>query len=77
MKLVTKDPAPRKRRAVIIFDRTIDYSAVLAGFILVFIILSVTAEVVTRAWLSRPIHWVLQFRGVFFLVVHSATIVVV
>jgi len=53
MKLVKKFAA--------IFDRTNDSLMFLAVLVLVFIMLSVTAEVVMRYFLGRPLIWVVDF----------------
>jgi len=47
-------------RAGSIFDRTIDTLTVVATIILVFVMLSVCAEVVLRYFLNRPLIWVVQ-----------------
>ena len=50
MKLLTK--------AGTIFDRTINYLAFLAAAIIIFNMLSVSAEVIMRYFLKRPMVWV-------------------
>lgn len=45
-------------RLAAMFDRTIDLLAWLAAFLLVFAMLSVTADVVSRKFFERPIIWV-------------------
>ena len=41
-----------------IFDRTIQVATLLAGILLIFLMLSVSADVVLRYFLGRPIGWV-------------------
>ena len=41
-----------------IFDRTIDVATLLAGILIIFMMLSVGADVVLRYFLGRPIGWV-------------------
>lgn len=43
------------------FDRIIDYLAYIAGAFVIFIMLSISAEVVSRHLLDRPIAWAIQF----------------
>ena len=52
MRLITK--------AGSIFDRTINILTVAAIVILVFVMLSVCAEVILRYFLNRPLIWVVQ-----------------
>ena len=52
MKLVTKVTA--------IFERTIELAAALAGALLVFVLLSESAEVVMRYFLRNPLIWVVE-----------------
>lgn len=51
-KLVTK--------AAAIFDRTLDFFALLACVVLGFMVLSICAEVVMRYFLNRPLVWVME-----------------
>ena len=41
-----------------IFDRTIQVATLLAGILLIFLMLSVSADVVLRYFLGRPMGWV-------------------
>jgi TRAP-type C4-dicarboxylate transport system permease small subunit len=51
------------KKASIIFDRIIDLSAILAGILLIFVTLSVCAEVFLRYFLGRPTVWVVEIAG--------------
>ena len=44
----------------IIFDRTINVTAFLAGILLIFMMLSVSVAVASRYLLGRPIGWVIE-----------------
>lgn len=46
-----------------ILDRIINFSSVVAGIILIFVTLSVTAEVVLRYFFGRPTVWVVEIAG--------------
>jgi C4-dicarboxylate transporter DctQ subunit len=50
-------------KASIIFDRIIDLAVILAGILLIFVILSVCAEVFLRYFLGRPTVWVVEISG--------------
>ncbi|MFC1902568.1 TRAP transporter small permease subunit [Chloroflexota bacterium] len=52
MKLLTKAGA--------VFDRTINVLAVMAGVIIIFIMLSITADVISRKLLDYSIIWVIE-----------------
>jgi C4-dicarboxylate transporter DctQ subunit len=43
-----------------IFDRTLDVMAALAGFLLLFIMISVSGEVAARYFFNRPTGWVTE-----------------
>jgi len=49
------------KKVAVIFDRTNDSLMFLAVLVLVFIMLSVTTEVVMRYFLGRPLIWVVDF----------------
>ncbi len=49
------------RKANSIFDRTIDFLAYVAGFCVIFIMLSVAAEVFSRKLLGQSLSWVIGF----------------
>jgi TRAP-type C4-dicarboxylate transport system permease small subunit len=44
----------------IIFDRINDLAVILAGILVIFVMLSVSADVVSSYFLRRPIEWVLE-----------------
>ena len=50
-------------KASIIFDRIIDLTVILAAILLIFVTLSVGAEVVLRYLLGRPTVWVVEIAG--------------
>ena len=52
MRLLTK--------LTVIFDRTLDAMAILAGILLAFAVLSVSVAVATRYFLGYPIGWVIE-----------------
>ncbi len=51
------------KRAGSIFDQIMNYSVIIAAVILIFVILSVSAEVVLRYFLGRPTVWVVEIAG--------------
>lgn len=51
------------KRVELFFDLMIRYSTILAGFILIFVTLSVSAEVVLRYFIGRPTVWVVEIAG--------------
>ena len=50
-------------KANAVFDRILDITAVLAGALIVFLILSVCWEVVLRYFFNRPTSWVVEISG--------------
>ncbi len=48
------------RKLSIIFDRTIEVMAILAGILLIFMMLSISVAVVSRYLLARPISWIIE-----------------
>ena len=50
-------------KANAVFDRILDMTAVLAGALLVFLILSVCWEVVLRYFFNKPTSWVVEISG--------------
>jgi len=48
-------------KAISLFDRVIEYFAYVAGVLVVFVMLSISAEVVSRYLFGRSIVWSLQF----------------
>jgi C4-dicarboxylate transporter DctQ subunit len=46
-----------------LFDRLIDFATVLAGIMIIFLMLSVSMEVVLRYFWGRPISWVDEIAG--------------
>ena len=51
------------KQLVRIYDRIIDYAAVLAGAMLIFLMLSVSLEVALRYFWGRPTSWVVEIGG--------------
>src|SRR3990172_450307 len=50
-------------KASVLFDRLVNLLAILAGILLIFVILSVCAEVFLRYFLGRPTVWVVEISG--------------
>jgi TRAP-type C4-dicarboxylate transport system permease small subunit len=46
-----------------IYNRVIELGAIIAGILLIFLMLSVTAEVALRYFLGRPTSWVVEICG--------------
>lgn len=57
----------RMRKITRIFDRSIDFSAFLAGIILIFIMLSVTAEVISLYFFNHALIWTLEYSEIVLL----------
>lgn len=57
------------RKAGTVFDRTIGYLAFLAAVLLIFTMLAVSAEVVMRYFLHRPMIWVMEITEIILLFV--------
>jgi len=48
------------KRVTAVFDRILNVFAILAGVLIIFMMLSVAAEVVMRYFFNRPIIWMLE-----------------
>ena len=60
----------KSKRLTSILDSVIDYSAVLAGAMIFFMMLAVSAEVVMRYFVRRPMLWVVDISEI--ILVYSA-----
>lgn len=56
-------------KAIKIYDHIIDISAILAGILVLFLVVSVSLEVVLRYFFGRPTSWVVEIAGYILLYV--------